>query len=222
MAQGHDQAEAHRTRLTEKLTTRSRLRARLSPADREPHAHDQHRHPRAGRRQDSRRRSRRVAGEGVRGRARRPRGPGAAGVAPSRAGQAVLEIEVESRGDGALRLARAGRARCGRGRARRARTSRTTIEGRQRFPIQVRLERSERDDIERLGDVLVATPAGKIIPLGQVAEIKRVGRPERDRQRERPAARLRAGQRAGPRPRRLCRGSERRASIARSCRAAKA
>ena len=50
----------------------------------------------------------------------------------------------------------------------------TTIEGRQRFPIQVRVDRSERDDIERLGEILVATPSGKQIPLGQVAKIRRV------------------------------------------------
>jgi Cu(I)/Ag(I) efflux system membrane protein CusA/SilA len=49
----------------------------------------------------------------------------------------------------------------------------TTIEGRQRFPIQVRLARDERDDIERLGDILVATPSGKHIPLGQLADIRR-------------------------------------------------
>ena len=53
----------------------------------------------------------------------------------------------------------------------------TTIEGRARYPIQVRFERSERDDITRLKDVLVATPSGKMIPLGQVAEIKRVEGP---------------------------------------------
>lgn len=50
----------------------------------------------------------------------------------------------------------------------------TTIEGRQRFPIQVRVQRSERDDIEKLGEILVATPSGKQIPLAQVAKIKRV------------------------------------------------
>jgi Cu(I)/Ag(I) efflux system membrane protein CusA/SilA len=36
-----------------------------------------------------------------------------------------------------------------------------TIEGRERFPIQVRIERSERDDIEELGRILIATRAGK-------------------------------------------------------------
>jgi len=50
----------------------------------------------------------------------------------------------------------------------------TTIEGRQRFPIQVRFQRDDRDEIERLGDALVFTPSGKAIPLGQVAKIKRV------------------------------------------------
>jgi Cu(I)/Ag(I) efflux system membrane protein CusA/SilA len=49
----------------------------------------------------------------------------------------------------------------------------TTIEGRQRFPIQVRVAREERDDLERLGDLLVATPSGKYIPLGQLADIRR-------------------------------------------------
>ncbi|MBA4148199.1 MAG: efflux RND transporter permease subunit [Verrucomicrobia bacterium] len=50
----------------------------------------------------------------------------------------------------------------------------TTIEGRQRFPIQVRLQKNERDDIEDLGSILVATPSGKHIPLGQLAKMKRV------------------------------------------------
>jgi Cu(I)/Ag(I) efflux system membrane protein CusA/SilA len=38
----------------------------------------------------------------------------------------------------------------------------------------VRFQQDERNDIERLGDVLVFTPSGKVIPLGQVAKIKRV------------------------------------------------
>ncbi|MGA2281905.1 MAG: efflux RND transporter permease subunit [Verrucomicrobiota bacterium] len=49
----------------------------------------------------------------------------------------------------------------------------TAIAGRERIPIQVRLARDERDDIERLGDVLVSTPAGKFIQLGQVATVHR-------------------------------------------------
>ncbi len=35
-----------------------------------------------------------------------------------------------------------------------------TIEGRERFPIQVRLERGERDDIEKIGRVLIASRGG--------------------------------------------------------------
>jgi Cu(I)/Ag(I) efflux system membrane protein CusA/SilA len=54
----------------------------------------------------------------------------------------------------------------------------TVIEGRARIPIQVRLERGERDDIERLGDVLVSMPEGKFIPLGSVAKISRAVGPD--------------------------------------------
>jgi Cu(I)/Ag(I) efflux system membrane protein CusA/SilA len=36
----------------------------------------------------------------------------------------------------------------------------TTIEGRERFPIQIRVQRSERDDIEELGRILIAARPG--------------------------------------------------------------
>ncbi|HEY1080823.1 MAG TPA: CusA/CzcA family heavy metal efflux RND transporter [Prosthecobacter sp.] len=36
----------------------------------------------------------------------------------------------------------------------------TTIEGRQRFPIQIRVQRGERDDIEKLSGILIATRQG--------------------------------------------------------------
>jgi Cu(I)/Ag(I) efflux system membrane protein CusA/SilA len=49
----------------------------------------------------------------------------------------------------------------------------TVIQGRERIPIQVRLARDERDDIEKLGDILVPMGMGKYIPLGQVATISR-------------------------------------------------
>ncbi len=49
----------------------------------------------------------------------------------------------------------------------------TTIEGRERFPIQLRLQRAERDDIERLADIPVRTPAGTTVPLGQLASVRR-------------------------------------------------
>jgi Cu(I)/Ag(I) efflux system membrane protein CusA/SilA len=99
--------------------------------------------------------------------------PGAIGVAPSRVqGKPYIEIEVDRPA-----MARFGLSaqevldvvETGLG----GKNVTTTIEGRQRFPIQVRLERHERDDIERLGEVLVPTPGGKFIPLGQVATIRR-------------------------------------------------
>jgi Cu(I)/Ag(I) efflux system membrane protein CusA/SilA len=49
----------------------------------------------------------------------------------------------------------------------------TTIEGRARYPIQLRLARDERDDIERIGSILIPTKEGFSVPLGQVASIRR-------------------------------------------------
>jgi Cu(I)/Ag(I) efflux system membrane protein CusA/SilA len=99
---------------------------------------------------------------------------GATGIAPSRVqGKPYLEIEVDRtamaryglRAEQVLNSVEVGIG---------GRNVSTTIEGRQRFPIQVRLQRSERDDIQELGNILVATPAGQMIPLGQLATIKRV------------------------------------------------
>ncbi len=53
----------------------------------------------------------------------------------------------------------------------------TTIEGRERYPIQLRLDRGERDDIENLGNILVPRPDGGSVPLGQVAKIVRASGP---------------------------------------------
>jgi len=50
----------------------------------------------------------------------------------------------------------------------------TTIEGRARFPVNVRYPRELRDDIETLQGVLVMTPAGAQIPLAQVAKVESV------------------------------------------------
>ena len=55
----------------------------------------------------------------------------------------------------------------------------TTIEGRARFPVNVRYPRELRDDLEALGRVLVMTPAGAQIPLSQVADIRMVDRARR-------------------------------------------
>ncbi len=53
----------------------------------------------------------------------------------------------------------------------------TTIEGRARYPIQLRLERGEREDIENLGNILIPTIEGNTVPLGQVATIRRATGP---------------------------------------------
>jgi copper/silver efflux system protein len=45
------------------------------------------------------------------------------------------------------------------------------VEGRERFPINVRYERDFRDNIEAIGRVLIATPAGAQIPIKEVAKI---------------------------------------------------
>jgi copper/silver efflux system protein len=45
------------------------------------------------------------------------------------------------------------------------------IEGRERYPINVRYQRDFRDNVEQMRGVLVGTPSGAQIPLGQVAKI---------------------------------------------------
>ncbi len=99
--------------------------------------------------------------------------PGAVGVAASRTeGKPYLDIEVDRaamaryglRAQDVLDLVEGGIG---------GDNVSTAISGRERIPIQVRLQRSERDDIERLGDILVPTPGGQTVPLGQVATIRR-------------------------------------------------
>jgi Cu(I)/Ag(I) efflux system membrane protein CusA/SilA len=53
----------------------------------------------------------------------------------------------------------------------------TTIEGRARFPVNVRYPRELRDDLDTLARVLVMTPAGAQVPLGQLADLKMVTGP---------------------------------------------
>ena len=99
--------------------------------------------------------------------------PGAVGVAASRVqGKPYLNITVDRaalaryglRAQDVLEVVQSGLG---------GENVSTAIAGRERIPIQVRLQRSERDDIERLGDVLVPTSAGKYVPLGSVASITR-------------------------------------------------
>jgi Cu(I)/Ag(I) efflux system membrane protein CusA/SilA len=99
--------------------------------------------------------------------------PGAVGVAASRTeGKPYLDIEVDRaemaryglRAQDVMDLVEGGIG---------GNNVSTAIAGRERIPIQVRLQRNERDDIEHLGDILVPTPAGKYVPLGEVAKIHR-------------------------------------------------
>ncbi|QGQ24840.1 efflux RND transporter permease subunit [Gimesia benthica] len=47
----------------------------------------------------------------------------------------------------------------------------TTVEGRERYPIQVRFERSVRKDLKDLQKVSVVTSAGDIVPLERLADV---------------------------------------------------
>ncbi|MDP4624654.1 MAG: CusA/CzcA family heavy metal efflux RND transporter [Akkermansiaceae bacterium] len=86
--------------------------------------------------------------------------PGADGVSPSRVqGKPYLNIEVDRKamaryGLSAKDVLDAVEISIG------GKNVSTTIEGRERFPIQIRLQQSERDDIEKLSRILVATKPG--------------------------------------------------------------
>lgn len=99
---------------------------------------------------------------------------GATGVAPSRVqGKPYLEIAVR-RAD----LARHGLSvkqvyeyvEAGLGGA----TVGTSLRGRERWPIQVRLDHDDRADIDRLGELILPAPSGAFVQLRQVADIRRV------------------------------------------------
>jgi Cu(I)/Ag(I) efflux system membrane protein CusA/SilA len=53
----------------------------------------------------------------------------------------------------------------------------TTVEGRERYTVNIRYSRELRDDVEKLKRVLIPTRAGQQIPLVQLAEIRRVSGP---------------------------------------------
>jgi Cu(I)/Ag(I) efflux system membrane protein CusA/SilA len=99
---------------------------------------------------------------------------GATGVAPSRVqGKPYLEINVR-RAD----LGRYGLSvkqvyeyvEAGLGGA----TVGTTLRGRERWPLQVRLEQADRTDIDKLGELVLTTPSGAMVQLRQLADIRRV------------------------------------------------
>ena len=63
-----------------------------------------------------------------------------------------------------------------------------SVEGLERFPINLRYPRDWRDSPDRLADLPMVTPSGAHIPLGAVAEMRLVGRAGHDPVRERAAA----------------------------------
>jgi Cu(I)/Ag(I) efflux system membrane protein CusA/SilA len=83
--------------------------------------------------------------------------PGAAGVSPSRVqGKPYLNVKVDRRALARYNLnardvLEAVEVAIG------GKNVSVTIEGRERYPIQVRLERGERDDIEKIGRILIAS-----------------------------------------------------------------
>lgn len=103
---------------------------------------------------------------------------GASGVSPSRIqGKPYLNVQIDRRamaryGLSAKDVLDAVEVAIG------GKNVSTTIEGRERFPIQIRVQRGERDDIDKLSRILVGGAGGtgsmgSPIPLGMVAKITR-------------------------------------------------
>lgn len=53
----------------------------------------------------------------------------------------------------------------------------TTVEGPERYPVNVRYAREFRDDLDELKRVLVTAPSGAQIPIGQLASLRKVSGP---------------------------------------------
>jgi Cu(I)/Ag(I) efflux system membrane protein CusA/SilA len=53
----------------------------------------------------------------------------------------------------------------------------TIFEGRRRFPIQVRYQADDRNNLERIGDLIVSSASGAHVPLASLARIRRVEGP---------------------------------------------
>ena len=60
----------------------------------------------------------------------------------------------------------------------------STVEGRERYPVRVRYPRELRNDPEMLKRILISTPAGAQIPLGQIVEFEYVKGPQMIRSEE--------------------------------------
>jgi Cu(I)/Ag(I) efflux system membrane protein CusA/SilA len=103
--------------------------------------------------------------------------PGATGVAPSRvAGKPYLEISPDRAALAryALNIADVlAVVEAGIG----GKNITTAIQGRERWPVQVRFDRADREDLDKLGALPVAIPnsdPARFVPLGQIATIQRV------------------------------------------------
>ena len=65
----------------------------------------------------------------------------------------------------------------------------TTVEGLERYPVNLRYSRELRDDVSALRQILVPTPAGQHIPLGLLADLQiRKGPPAIKTENSRPSA----------------------------------
>ncbi|KXU37171.1 heat-shock protein Hsp70 [Cephaloticoccus capnophilus] len=98
---------------------------------------------------------------------------GAVGVAPSRV-QGKPYLEVVARRDALARYGLSLRqlydtVEAGIG----GRVVSTTLRGREKWPIQVRLEHGDRSDIDALAELPLNTPSGAKVRLSQVADIRR-------------------------------------------------
>ena len=80
-----------------------------------------------------------------------------------------------------------------------------TVEGLERYPVNIRYQRDYRNDLQALERVLVPLPSGKHIPISQVAKIEHQERAAGHQERERPAHRLDLCRPQGYRCRHLCR-----------------
>jgi Cu(I)/Ag(I) efflux system membrane protein CusA/SilA len=54
----------------------------------------------------------------------------------------------------------------------------TTVEGRERYPVRVRYPRELRDDPEKIKKILVPTPTGVQVPLGELVELNFIRGPQ--------------------------------------------
>lgn len=53
----------------------------------------------------------------------------------------------------------------------------TTVEGRERYPVNLRYLREQRDDLDKLGRLTVSAPNGAQVPLAQLVELRMVSGP---------------------------------------------